>query len=183
MQDIEWWAKVGVWERERGRERQFFFSLTIILAGFLTNSEMEIVSGIKEFWFLPLKNGSTSHYELGHHVVIFAKMNSKVRSWLQVNSLCSSNGRRFLTKEAWEQEAIGFGSRADVTTEGVKLLETLQTSLPQTPIHNSIITTTKQLAETFAFFFKKESTSEWVIRMMVGSYIYIYSNIKIQKHE
>ena len=56
--------------------------------------------------------------------------------------------------------AIGFGSCVDVTTEGVKLMETLKTSPPLTPIHNSVIATATQLAETFAFFFEKGSASE-----------------------
>lgn len=56
--------------------------------------------------------------------------------------------------------AIGFGSCVDVITEGVELLERLGAKPPEKPFHNNIISSTEQLAETFAFFFERGSASE-----------------------
>lgn len=56
--------------------------------------------------------------------------------------------------------AIGFGSCVDVVTGGVELFERLGVASPDKPSHNSIISSEKELAETFAFFFERGSASE-----------------------
>ncbi len=56
--------------------------------------------------------------------------------------------------------AIGFGSCVDVTAVGVKVMEKIGISPPNGTIHNSVIATEEQLAETFGFFFERGSASE-----------------------
>ena len=75
-----------------------------------------------------------------------------------LRGLLSEEG--FPSKKNENRVAIGFGSCVDVTLDGVNLLNALQMSPPGIPIHNSVIVTPQQLAETFAFFFEKGSASE-----------------------
>ena len=56
--------------------------------------------------------------------------------------------------------AIGFGSCVDIVTDGVELVQRLGIPPPKTPLHHNIISTQKELAETFAFFFERGSASE-----------------------
>lgn len=56
--------------------------------------------------------------------------------------------------------AIGFGSCVDLVAGGLELFEHLGIAAPETPFHNSIISSEEQLAESFAFFFERGSASE-----------------------
>lgn len=56
--------------------------------------------------------------------------------------------------------ALGFGSCVDILTGGLEFFEQLGIAAPEKPLHNSIISSEKQFAETFAFFFERGSASE-----------------------
>lgn len=56
--------------------------------------------------------------------------------------------------------AIGFGSCIDIVTNGVQLLKRMEIEPPETPLHNNIISSNEELAQTFAFFFERGSASE-----------------------
>ena len=56
--------------------------------------------------------------------------------------------------------AIGFGSCVDITTNGVELMKRMGMEPPETPVHNSIVSSEQELSETFAFFLEHGSASE-----------------------
>lgn len=66
----------------------------------------------------------------------------------------------FPSRNYQNKVAIGFGSCIDVVTDGVQLLERVGIAPPETPLHNSVISSQEELAETFAFFFERGSASE-----------------------
>lgn len=66
----------------------------------------------------------------------------------------------FPARKQSRKVAIGFGSCVDVVTGGVELFERLRIAAPDKPLHNSIISSEEELAETFAFFFERGSASE-----------------------
>ena len=66
----------------------------------------------------------------------------------------------FPLKSEQNRVAIGFGSCLDVYVDGVELLKELGIAPPEKTLHNSIICSEQDLAETFAFFFQQGSAAE-----------------------
>ena len=56
--------------------------------------------------------------------------------------------------------AVGFGSCLDVFVDALSLFRELDVSPPAAPVHHDVIGSSRELAETFAYFFEYGAAAE-----------------------
>ena len=56
--------------------------------------------------------------------------------------------------------AIGFGSCVDVISDGLEVLHALNIDPPETPAHHDVVSSERELAEGFTYFFQYGAAAE-----------------------
>lgn len=56
--------------------------------------------------------------------------------------------------------AIGFGSCVDVISDGLEVLRALNIDPPESPAHHDVVSSERELAEGFAYFFQYGAAAE-----------------------